>query len=313
MSTNAEFASHSPRRMRGFTLVELLVVIAIIGILIALLLPAVQAAREAARRSQCTNNLKQLTLATHTYHDTFKCLPMNNKPNPPYSAAGYTGNGFSWIAMTLPYFEQGALHEQLDFKQSLIDSTNSNNRSMIEQPIEALLCPTDPTPGVRSDLANWWNWPSGAAGSAGKGPAGVTCYMGYQGDWFDTTPPDGMFERQTTMPVRFRDILDGTTNVMAVGERSPSYSCWSAWSAANGAWIVTRYRINQIRESVPVPPATCVEIGGVRYGAISLHPGGINVGFGDGSVHFLSETMDFQTYQQIGHIRDGLPTGGAPL
>jgi prepilin-type processing-associated H-X9-DG protein len=287
--------------------VELLVVIAIIGILIALLLPAVQAAREAARRSQCTNNIKQLTLATHTYHDVFKCMPMNNYVNPRPGR-----NGFSWIAMTLPFFEQGTLHDQLDFNVELIDSANSNNRTLVETPIDTLLCPTDPTPGVRSDLANWWAWPAANSGAVGRGPAGVTCYMGYQGDWFDTTPPDGLFERQTTMPVSFRTILDGTTNVMAIGERSPSYSCWCAWSAANGAWIVTRYRINQIRETVPVPPMTCQEIGGVRYGAVSLHPGGINVGFADGSVHFLAETMDFTVYKQIGHMRDGLPVGGAP-
>jgi prepilin-type processing-associated H-X9-DG protein len=288
--------------------VELLVVIAIIGILIALLLPAVQAAREAARRSQCTNNIKQLALATHNYHDTYKCLPMNNRPTPTIPGP----NGFSWIAMTLPFFEQGTLHEQLDFNVELVNSAPSNNRALIETPIDTLLCPTDPTPGVRNDLAAWWAWPGAGSGAVGRGPAGVTCYMGYQGDWFDTTPPDGLFERQTSIPVRFRDILDGTTNVMAIGERSPSYSCWAAWSAANGAWIVTRYRINQIRETVPVPPMTCQEIGGVRYGAISLHPGGINVAFADGSVHFLAETMDFTIYQQIGHLRDGLPTGGAP-
>ena len=296
-----------PRSGSGFTLVELLVVIAIIGILIALLLPAVQAAREAARRAKCTSNMKQLALATHNYHDAFKVLPMNNVPNPSPGR-----NGFSWIAMALPFLEQGALHDQLDFNVTLIDSATSNNRTLVETPIEPLLCPSDPTPGVRDDLAMWWNWPSGASGSAGRGPAGVTCYMGYQGDWFDTTPPDGLFERQTTRAVRFRDILDGTTNVMAIGERSPSYSCWCAWSAANGVWIVTRYRINQIRETVPTPPGVCEEIGGVRYGAVGFHPGGINVAFGDGGVHFLAETMDFAVYQQIGHLSDGLPVGGAP-
>jgi len=296
-------------RRYAFTLVELLVVIAIIGILVALLLPAIQAAREAARRTQCVNNIKQLALATHNYHDTFKVLPMNNVPNPSPGR-----NGFSWIAMSLPFLEQSSLHEQLDFNVTLIDSTSSDNRSLVETPIDTLLCPTDPTPAVRSDLAVWWNWPSGASNSAGRGPAGVTCYMGFQGDWFNasTDPPDGLFERQTTRPVGFRDILDGTTNVMAIGERSPSYSCWCAWSAANGAWIVTRYRINQIRETVPVPPSVCQEIGGIRYGAISLHPGGINVAFADGGVHFLNEAMDFTIYKQIGHHRDGLPDSGAP-
>ena len=108
-----------------------------------------------------------------------------------------------------------------------------------------------------------------------------------------------------------RDIIDGTTNVMAVGERSPSYSPWCAWAAGNGVWILTDYRINQIRETQPVPNAA--EVGGVKYGAISMHEGGMHTLFADGSVHFLSENMDFRSYQQIGHHADGLPTGGAQL
>ena len=303
MTTNLVSERQCSRRVRGFTLVELLVVIAIIGILIALLLPAVQAAREAARRSQCTNNMKQLALATHNYHDTHKCLPMNN-PAP---------NGFSWITMALPYFEMGSLYEQLDFNISLYDSVG-NNRTLVTTPIDALLCPTDPTPGIRDDLATWWPYP-GLLTASDTGPTGVTCYMGYQGDWFTaaTDPPDGLYERTPETPVRFRDILDGTSNVMAIGERSPSYSCWCAWSAANGAWIVTRYRINLIRETSPVPPGTSPAwcAGGLRYGASSLHPSGINVAFADGSLHFLSETMNFTVYQQMGNHRDGLPTGGA--
>jgi prepilin-type N-terminal cleavage/methylation domain-containing protein/prepilin-type processing-associated H-X9-DG protein len=293
-------------RRYAFTLVELLVVIAIIGILVALLLPAIQAAREAARRAECQSNLKQLALATHNYHDTHKVLPMNNVPRPVRPGP----NGFSWIAMTLPYFEETTLHEQLDFNLPLIESTVSDNRTLVQTPIDTLLCPTDPTPAVRNNLAQWWNWPSGNVGSAGRGPAAVTCYMGFQGDWFDTTPPDGLFERQTSYSLGFRDIIDGTSNVMAIGERSPSYSCWCAWAAANGAWIVTRYRINQIRETDPVPSAP--EIGGVRYGAVSLHPGGIQVAFADGSVHFLSENMNHTIYKQIGNHRDGLPVEGAP-
>ena len=299
MRTNVESERQCLRGVRGFTLVELLVVIAIIGILIALLLPAVQAAREAARRSQCTNNMKQLALATHNYHDTHKCLPMNN-PAP---------NGFSWIVMALPYFEMGSLYEALDCDVSLFDSVG-NNRELVKTPIDALLCPTDPTQGVRDDLAASWAWP-GQGSDPAKGPAGVTCYMGSQGLYFGGD--DGLFERVPIGPVRFRDITDGTTNVLSIGERSPSYSCWCAWSAANGAWIVTRYRINMIRETSPVPPGTnpawCA--GGLRYGASSLHPGGINFAFADGSVHFLSETMNHTVYTQLGNHHDGLPTAGA--
>jgi len=293
------------RRRCAFTLVELLVVIAIIGVLVALLLPAIQAAREAARRTECINNLKQLGLAIHNYHDTHKALPMNNRPNPVPNS-----NGFSWIVASLPYMEQNTLYDQLDFNVPLIDSTRSNNRTLINTPIEALLCPSDPTPGVRSDLANWWAYP-GANAMGSDRTAGVSCYKGFAGpDTWDTDPPDALFERQPRRPVLLRDILDGTSNVLATGERSPSYSCWAAWSAANGAWVSTYYRINQIRETDPVPSAP--EVGGIRYGAISLHMSGINAGFADGSVHFLHENMDLTVYRQIGHHYDGLPMQGAP-
>ena len=293
------------RRPYAFTLVELLVVIAIIGVLVALLLPAIQAAREAARRMQCVNNLKQVGLALHNYHDTHQALPMNNRPNPVPNS-----NGFSWITASLPYLEQGSLYDQLDFSVPLIDSTNSNNRSLVNTSIEALLCPSDPTPGVRSDLAGWWAFPAaGGVLPATDRTAGVSCYKGFAGpDTWDTDPPDALFERQPRRPVRLRDILDGTSNVMATGERSPSYSCWASWSAANGAWISTLYRINQIRQTEPLPSAP--EVGGVRYGAISLHPAGINAGFADGSVHFLDENIDLTIYRQLGHHCDGLPLQG---
>ncbi len=303
-----------PRLRRGFTLVELLVVIAIIGILIALLLPAVQAAREAARRAQCTNNLKQLGLAIHNYHDTHKTLPMNNRPIPPGSYPGR--NGFSWIATSLPYLEQGPLYDQLDFRVPLIDSTVSDNRSLVEEPIDTLLCPSDPTPPVRSDLATWWAYPA-AGTTVGTGPAAVTCYKGFCGIGVDSEPPNALFERLPQRAVRFRDILDGTSNVLATGERSPSYSHWAAWAAGNGVTLRTEYRINGIRALCPTPTTTASPCpawgsGGVREGAASFHPGGINAGYADGSVHFLSETMELALYQQIANHADGLPTGGVP-
>ncbi len=286
---------------KGFTLIELLVVIAIIAILIALLLPAVQQAREAARRSTCKNNLKQLGLAIQNYHDTHRTFPMNTR--------NVTGtNGFSWIAQSLPYLDQTPLYKKLNFNQKL---TSAVNRPVIQTPIPTLLCPTDPTTAVRSDLANWWAWPAEPTpGTVGRGPAGVTCYMGYQGDWFDTNPPDGVFERSPSIALRMRDVTDGTSNTVIIGERSPSYSPWCAWAAGNGAWIVDRYRINQIRETQPVPNAA--EVGGVKYGAISMHAGGIQVGLADGSVHFLNENMNHNIYRQLDRHNDGLPLGGVP-
>ncbi|NLY03224.1 MAG: DUF1559 domain-containing protein, partial [Rhodopirellula sp.] len=239
----------------------------------------------------------------------------NNRPRPTIPGP----NGFSWIAATLPFFEQGAIYDQLNFKVTLTDSTASTNLDLIQQPINALLCPSDPTLAVRSDLATSWPYPAANSVPApmANGPAGVTCYMGFQGIGFDNEPPNGLFERVPSRPVRFRDILDGTSNVLALGERSPSYSCWVAWSAANGVWAVTDYRINQIRELCPnhttFPtgcPAWCA--GGVRYSVVSFHPGGINACYADGSVSFLSETMEQIVFQQVANHQDGLPVGGAP-
>jgi hypothetical protein len=196
----------------------------------------------------------------------------------------------------------------------LIDTSGNNNRALIQTPLPVLMCPSDPTSAVRSDLANWWAWPAvPTAGTAGRGPAGVTCYMGFSGSAHDTTgEPDAPFKRATPAPakVKIASLLEATSNTLMVGERSPSYSPWCAWAAGNGVWILDAYPINQIRKTVPSPPTTNQEIGGERYGAISLHLGGMHGLFGDGSVQFLSETMNFTTYQQLDRHRDGGPVGG---
>ncbi len=141
-------------RNNGFTLVELLVVIAIIGILIALLLPAVQAAREAARRMSCTNKMKQIALALHNYHDTNKAFPYghihrgNHDGNP---NNGRGGNGFGWAWSILPFLEQEALFEQFDSRWPITDSSNSNNLQLMQTPLEAYACPSDDKPDNWND------------------------------------------------------------------------------------------------------------------------------------------------------------------
>lgn len=299
-------------RRCGFTLVELLVVIAIIGVLVALLLPAVQAARESARRTRCVNSLRQFGLALHNYHDTHKVLPTNS--NSRDASTPLKPNGFSFIAKTLPYIEQGPLHSKLDFNVKLTTGspTNANtNFGAIQTVIPMLMCPSDPTKAVRSNLAAYWAWPAepspiGAASQGGPGPAAITCYMGYQGVGFDTVPPDGIFERSPDRSLGFQNITDGTSNVLMLGERAPSYSPWCAWSAGNGVWVLSDYPINAIRKTSPKPDPT--EVGGIKYGAISLHPSGINASMADASTHFIPENIDFALYQRLSKIDDGIAT-----
>jgi len=301
-----------PRRSRhAFTLIELLVVIAIIAVLIALLLPAVQQAREAARRSQCRNNLKQLGLALHNYHDTHNTFPMNMRSF--VTAPSPNNSGFSFISMILPYIDQAPLYNTLNFSYATTNSASSSNLTASKTVLPALLCPSDPTPGYREDLAATWNWPSGPGATKNKGAAAVTCYKGWAGNGVDNSPANAMFERTTTSVIRMRDIIDGTSNVFAMGEHSPSYAPWCGWISTNGAWTTYRAdtRLNGIKLTFPTPNNE--EVGGPREAAVSMHVGGGFFLLADGSVHFISENMSSTVYLQIGCHNDGLPTGGTGL
>jgi prepilin-type N-terminal cleavage/methylation domain-containing protein len=140
----------SPRLRRGFTLVELLVVIAIIGILVALLLPAVQAAREAARRMSCSNNLKQISLGLHNYHDTYKTFPPDaiwyGNPKGTQAASGDQRH-FTWITLLLPFIEQAPLHDAIDFRlpglNQLVSAGSGGPVPLQSVQLEVVTCPSD--------------------------------------------------------------------------------------------------------------------------------------------------------------------------
>ena len=193
---------------RGFTLVELLVVIAIIGILVALLLPAVQAAREAARRAQCTNQIKQWALAAHNYHDTFLAFPMTNAQNYQPSC-----QGFSPQARILPFIEQSNLQAKFDFSQPAFTGPfnalvpNPQFASAFATPLKVALCPSDPAPIMNQ----------GAGGSSYSGINYMVSMGSGMGPKYDLRwRTDGfVFENSG---VRFSDITDGSSNTVMMSE-----------------------------------------------------------------------------------------------
>ena len=312
----------------GFTLVELLVVIAIIGILIALLLPAVQAAREAARRTQCNNNLKQLGLALHNYHDTYKQFAVGTRNNDPESppprniwTAGNHRKG-SVLVKLLPYFEQDALYQQLDFTDDIVAQLTSLGYG--PGVLSALQCPSDSTFLNDVNQADTSYAPSigfapmGARCSAYP-PGGTVFHSGIAGHGSTDNPMavSGVFSRYI-WTARIADISDGPANTILMGE----IRAWcgdhhrGGWHNPNALWTATTPPINY-PTCHGEPPGhhdgnmDCNHFANwaTSQGFKSRHPGGAQFVFCDGSAHFLSETIDYYTYQRLGDRWDNEPVG----
>jgi len=318
---NVVFSKASTRRF-AFTLVELLVVIAIIGILIALLLPAVQAAREAARRSQCSNNLKQIGLAVHNYFDTHKIFPSGIIDTNPNLNSG-TGeaenrNAIAWSALILPFVEQAPLYDQVK-SQTFNCGRNwardyGGSNDMIpaaEQVIPAYNCPSDTMEGVNPKRR-----------FDGKSP-GKTNYMANSGS-AAAMDRRGVFWAGSE--IKFRDIRDGTSNTAMVVERTGttemgSKSCdgtFCNWNA--GLWIGARPIGSAVPWHTGVNLTDVCSYGGRNavylinrstrtwgpsWSNGSDHPGGLQWALCDASVNFVSETIDMLTYRYLRERQDG--------
>ncbi|MFW5692720.1 MAG: DUF1559 domain-containing protein [Thermoguttaceae bacterium] len=303
------------RRKHGFTLVELLVVIAIIGILIALLLPAVQAAREAARRMQCSNNLKQIGLAVLNYENTYRTLPsvgMHGKPH-----------DISWIVRIMPFLESGSVYDQLDIEHprgGWAGTCPHNRDVMMNLRFSWAQCPSstmDEVDPVGSSTGLPLPFYTGIHGSKNHPRAVETTFLTANG-WYS---PGGAFELHES--VRLSAVTDGTSNTMMVGEQSNfvQTSTGSRYDARSdcshslmmGGTMESSGSGRIFNTTVVVHPINFPDAHGLGIPGNcgpnrplnSAHPGGINALFADGSVHFLAESLAIDVLYNLADRDDG--------
>jgi prepilin-type N-terminal cleavage/methylation domain-containing protein/prepilin-type processing-associated H-X9-DG protein len=285
---------------RGFTLIELLVVMAIIGVLIGLTIPAVQAAREAARRAQCVNNLKQIGLALFNYESAQSSMPSGYVSS--YNAAGDdTGPGWGWAVMLLPHFEQGPVYGALNLNLAVEAPAYVTARLAT---VNNFLCPSDQVDvywAVDRDITT-------GAPRRNICQVAPSNYVGMYGNGEPGPDGDGLFFRNGR--VCLSDILDGTSQTLAVGERSHRLGEATWVGAVTDAIMfpvdlddIGRYRTETSSGMVLGHVGEGVDPGDPRGDVnqfYSVHSGGgVNFLFADGHVSFLRSGMNYQTYKSL--------------
>jgi prepilin-type N-terminal cleavage/methylation domain-containing protein/prepilin-type processing-associated H-X9-DG protein len=312
----------SPNR-RGFTLVELLVVITIIGTLVALLLPAVQSAREAARRQQCLNNLKQIGLALHNYENTWSRLPsalMGGIPN-------CNDDGLGWGVAILPFIEQQALYQKVSANGNdgapcaIVNYYNANKQPIPggETVLKAYRCPASMLPKVVPPLF-------ALPGASAMLPPEKAEMLGYAINDYKSAGgscwgDDGVMHKLSEAPNnrRFAEVTDGLSNTLLAGESSmvqgdnttnpTNVQDWPVWIGGAGQDECVRFigrtsaPINcgcKPNNMVPAISDDC---------AFSFHPNGAQFVFCDGSARFISQNIAIQTYCNLNSMNDGQPIG----
>ena len=327
----------SSRRL-AFTLIELLVVIAIIAILIGLLLPAVQKVREAAARMQCSNNLKQIGLALHAYHDANLCFPpgyADGNADPNSTPDNDVGPGWGWAAYALPHLEQSPLFNQINFKQPVGGGANA---AASRQDLAVFQCPSDPyqqpvpvydstfsapvatvAHGNYVGCAGWTECFNAATGTVqpGLGDDGLPGVFGPGGR--------GVFWRNSRTTIAA--VTDGTSNTIFAGERSGNHAPATWAGAVPGgrcpAWMATlppapyspppgpAYDNADFGEALVLAHTNATHLPNADFPTYdpdvfySLHPGGSNFLLGDGSVRFIRSSVNPATYQALGTVAGG--------